>query len=78
MSNPKLIQEHISGNIHVKEDTQFNNADAERVLIESNVTARIYGNVKDVVLKEGSRLYLHGIISGNVLNEGGEIHLFQS
>ena len=77
MTNLKLIQEPVSGHIRIKEHSQYNNISAEKVILLENITARLYGNIVHVVLKKGSRLYLHGIISGNVENEGGEIHIFQ-
>ncbi len=76
MGDLKLVQEEVTGLVRIKENSQFNNIKAEKVIIAENITARLYGKVNDVVLKKGSRLYLHGIISGSLQNEGGEIHVF--
>lgn len=76
MSEPKLYQDPITGKIQIKENSQYNQIDAEHVIVHSNVTTRLYGNVKDITLNEGARVYIHGIIKGNIENKGGEIHYY--
>lgn len=74
----KTISGESTGNIIVKENTQFNNILADNVTIDKNVTARFYGSVKGLLtLKAGSVLYLHGTLYGSVQNEGGEVHIFK-
>jgi hypothetical protein len=46
--------------------------------VGENVTARLFGTVKEITLKKDARLYIHGKIVGSVSNEGGEIHVFNS
>jgi hypothetical protein len=72
----KVIQELTKGNITVTTDTQYNNLDADKVVVEENVSVRIYGKVKTLVLKKNSEVIIHGIIHGDVQNEGGEIRTF--
>jgi hypothetical protein len=76
MEDFKIVQKEVIGNVTIKKNTQFNNINAENVLISKNIIARLFGTVTNVILKEGSKLYLHGIINGNVQNEGGEILVF--
>lgn len=77
MGDLKPIQDGVSGHVCIKENSQYNNINADKVIIAENVTARLYGSVNNIVLKKGSLIYLHGIISGSVQNEGGEIHVFK-
>ena len=77
MSDLKLIREDVFGHVCIKENSQYNNIKADKVIIAENVTARLYGSVTDIVLKKGSRIYFHGEISGSVQNEGGELHIFK-
>jgi len=76
MSDLKLIQDEVLGHVRIKENSQYNNIKAETVMVAQNITVRLYGSVGDVILKKGSRIYLHGVITGNVQNEGGEIHFY--
>ncbi len=77
MSDLKLIHESVFGQVCIKENSQYNNIKADKVIIAENVTARLFGSVTDIVLKKGSLIYFHGEISGNVQNEGGELHIFK-
>ncbi len=77
MSDLKLIEKRVCGKIRIKENSQYNNVDAKKVILAKNTMARVYGRVEDIVLKKGSLLYFHGTISGSVKNEGGEIRLFK-
>lgn len=72
----KIFSSPTGGEIIISENSQYNEIKADKVVIHPNVVARLYGHVKDVTLKEGSLLYMHGRIIGNVVNEGGEIHIF--
>ena len=75
-SNLKIIHDETHGVIKIKENSEFNNINAEKVIIGENITARLFGSIKNIVLQKGSKLLLHGIISGSVQNNGGEIHIF--
>jgi hypothetical protein len=76
MEDFKIIPTETRGFVRISENSQFNNIRAERVIVEENVTARLYGRVNDVVIKRGARLFFHGTILGNVKNKGGELMLF--
>ncbi len=71
----RTIDEPVIGVVRIQEDCQYNKIEAERVIVDEHVTARLFGRVKDVVVKKGGRLFLHGTIYGRIQNEG-EIVLF--
>jgi hypothetical protein len=77
MEDFKIIPAETYGYVRIRENSQFNNIQAERVIIEENVTARLFGRVNDVVLNRGSKLFFHGTILGNVKNKGGELLIFK-
>ncbi len=73
----KIIYKEVTGNVFINVSSQYNNIHADNVTISKNVTARLYGSIKEkVILKKGSILFLHGVIKGKVDNEGGEIYIF--
>lgn len=76
MSDLKLISGEITGLIHIKENSQFNSINADMVILSENITVRLFGNVGDIVLKKGSLVYVHGVVTGNIENRGGDIHIF--
>lgn len=76
MYNLKTISEEAIGVIRINENCQFNKVRAEKVVVNENVTARLFGSVKTIVLKKGAKLILHGVVSGTVKNNGGEIYIF--
>ncbi|MBC7695663.1 MAG: hypothetical protein H7141_09485 [Burkholderiales bacterium] len=78
MKELKLIQDEITGLVHVKEDSQYNSINADLAILAENVKVRFFGQVGDVILKKGSLLYVHGTVSGKVENMGGVIHVFNN
>ena len=77
MEGFKIITQKVTGKVIVKENTQFNDIDAESVIVEKNIIARLYGNIQNLlILKKGAKIFLHGVLYGNVNNEGGEVHIF--
>lgn len=73
----KIVKKKVKGNIIVEEDIQYNDVEAEDVIIENGVTARMYGNINGIlILKPGSRLFLHGKHFGDIENKSGELHVF--
>ncbi len=76
METFKIIPEETHGFVKIRENSQFNNIKADRVVLTENVTARLFGSVHDIVLHRGSRLFFHGTILGNVKNKGGEIVIY--
>jgi hypothetical protein len=73
----KIINEDVSGNVDITVNTQINNLNADEVTVAENVTARLFGNIqKLLILKKDSKVFLHGHISGNIKNEGGDLTVF--
>ena len=61
----------------IKTDIQFNHLEADDVLVEEGVTARIYGTVKNSIrLKKGAIVYLYGKRPTGIINEGGILYVF--
>ena len=73
----KVVEHEVSGEVHVDEHTQFNCMRARKLVIEEKTTVRLFGNVKELIIKRGAVLLLHGIIYGRIRNEGGKVHLFR-
>ena len=71
----RIVQEYITGNIKVMENTQFNHIDADIVEVASRVKARLFGNVKVLILHEASKVFLHGKC-GEVINHGGRPYIY--
>ena len=76
MAEIKVIQDLVKGTVNIKENCQYNNIEADVVTVHPYVSARLYGKVKDVIINKESKVFLHGEVSGNILNLGGEIHVF--
>ncbi|MCE3278974.1 MAG: hypothetical protein K0S44_1165 [Bacteroidetes bacterium] len=76
-SDFETVNDLITGTIVITNNIQYNNIEAEKVIIEENVTARLFGKITDkLVLKPGATLYLHGSIYGNVENKGGVLNIY--
>jgi hypothetical protein len=74
----KVITREVTGEVHIRVDSQFNHINASYVTIAENVTARLYGKIKKkLVLKKGSVLHMHGNILGTIVNEGGYINVYK-
>lgn len=76
MYSLKVINEEVIGLVKIKENSQFNKLKAEKVVIDENITARIFGTANTIVLKKGAKLFFHGVILGGIKNNGGEIFIF--
>ncbi len=76
MSELKVIKDLVQGTVSIKENCQYNNIEADVVTVHPYISARLYGTVKDVIINKESKIFLHGELSGNVLNLGGEIHVY--
>jgi hypothetical protein len=76
-SDFETVNELTTGIIVIANNIQYNNIEAEKVVIEENVTARLFGKITNkLILKQGSTLYLHGSIHGNVENKGGVLNIY--
>jgi len=74
----KIIKKEVTGNVNIKVDTQINYLNADIVTVEENTTARLFGKIhKLLVLRNNSKVFLHGSIYGAVNNAGGELHVFE-
>jgi hypothetical protein len=77
MSEFKIVNTEIKGNLYIIRDSQYNNLNAVNVTVANNITARLYGNIKGkLIIQKGARVYLHGSVSGKLENLGGELHVF--
>lgn len=72
----KIIHTEVGGLVVVKENSQFNNVRADKVIVRENITARLFGMVNNIVVKKGAKLFFHGKILGNIDNKGGEIFIY--
>ncbi|HEY6162154.1 MAG TPA: hypothetical protein VI112_13060 [Bacteroidia bacterium] len=72
-----IVDDETGGDVTISRNTQFNNIRANTVVIQENITARLFGTIKkSLVLNKGSRLILHGSILGQVENLGGELFFY--
>lgn len=76
MQNLRVIQEEAVGNLKINENCQYNKVNADKVVVNENVTVRLFGTVHTVIIKRGAKLYLHGMIRGNIENKGGEVYIY--
>jgi len=52
---------------------------AKNITVIENICVKFYGIIRgDLILKKGSKMFLHGSLYGNLVNEGGELHLFHT
>jgi hypothetical protein len=73
----KIINKQVIGDVVVTRDTQYNNLLCDNIIIEEDVTARVFGIVgEDITLKKGATIYLHGRFHGKISNLGGILYLF--
>jgi hypothetical protein len=73
----QIVNETAQGDLVIRENTQFNNAIANTVVVEENKIVRLYGEIKKMlILKKGSKAYIHGQVKGQVVNMGGELYTF--
>ncbi len=76
MSEHKIIESKIRGDILVSANSQYNHLDADNVTVEENITTRLFGTIRQkLIIKKGARVYFHGS-AGKVENSGGELHQF--
>jgi hypothetical protein len=74
----RIINREIEGELIINLDSQYNNLKAEIVIVKENVTARLFGTISEqLVIKSGACVYLHGSITGNIENEGGELFIYK-
>jgi hypothetical protein len=75
----RIIHEEITGNLIIESDSQYDVLNADTVNVGEYVTARLYGTIhKDLIIKKEAKVYLHGVVRGQVINEGGILYLFDT
>jgi hypothetical protein len=74
----KIIPENITGDITVSEHSQFNKIGARNVEVKESVKARFFGTIENLKVNEGSRVWVHGSVTGKIDNRGGRIFIFDS
>ncbi len=67
----KDFRKKVSGDIVIAEDSQYHKVHNANIIVEPNVTVRIFGSIKDLHIKKNATVYLHGSLSGNLVNNGG-------
>jgi len=73
----KIVKSPVKGNVTITTSSQYNNINAENVVVEKEITARLFGTVNGrLQIKQGAKVYLHGIVKGSIENEGGELHIY--
>jgi len=73
----RIVDEKTVGDLIIETDTQYNDLDAGTVVVNANVTARLYGIInKDIIIKRGSKVYIHGKLRGQVVDQGGEVYIY--
>lgn len=72
----RIVSEEVRGNLTIKEDSQFNRINAEQIRVKPNVRVRLFGEVKDLIIEEGSYITVHGKVTGVVRNQGGSLNIF--
>jgi hypothetical protein len=74
----KIIPGNITGDVTVSEHSQFNRINARNVEVSKSVKARFFGTIENLKANEGSRVWVHGSVTGKIENEGGRIFIFDS
>lgn len=73
----RIENDHVTGDVVISQNTQYNHIDARNVVVEENVVARLYGLIQEnITVKKMATVYLHGKCSGKIINEGGVLYLF--
>lgn len=76
-SDHKIIESEITGDLLVDFNSQYNNINADNVIVSPRITVRFFGTIKkNLVIHEGARVYLHGTVLGKVENLGGEFYKY--
>jgi membrane protease subunit (stomatin/prohibitin family) len=75
----KIISEQIIGDLTVISNGQYNNIIGENVIVAENIMTRFYGIInKNLTIKKGATVYLHGNFFGKLINEGGILYVFDT
>lgn len=71
MVDYKIIETETGGEVHVKINSQYNNINAEKVIVYENIKARFFGTISElIIVKTGAEVQIHGTINGKIENQG--------
>jgi hypothetical protein len=77
MTNQKTIESEITGEVFIKINSQYNNINANKVIVAENVIVRLFGNIHELlIIKKGAEVHLHGKMKGKIENEGGKLFIY--
>ncbi|HXB41442.1 MAG TPA: hypothetical protein VNZ49_12925 [Bacteroidia bacterium] len=77
MADYKIIEAEAREEVHIKVNSQYNNLNADVVIVEERITARLFGTISELlVVKKDAVVYIHGTIKGKTENQGGKIHVY--
>ncbi len=75
----KIVKEKVTGDLVVANDEQYQDVEVDTLIVEPNITARVFGVVKKVLfIKKNATVYFHGKLRGRLINEGGNFHAFDA
>jgi hypothetical protein len=75
----RIVRELVTGAVHIEENTQYHDIQADEVCVHEGVRARLFGTVKNkITVKKNSKIFIHGSFKGEVINEGGRIYIFET
>jgi len=72
----KVVRSYTTGIIKIMENTQFNYLEAERVEVLPGIKTRIFGTVRDLVVHQDCKVFVHGRITGTITNNGGRLYVY--
>jgi cytoskeletal protein CcmA (bactofilin family) len=73
----KEIYDEIEGDVLLNEDTKLHGMFVGMTTVSSGVTLILHGTVtKDLIVEEDSKVMLHGMVIGDVVNNGGHLEVF--
>lgn len=73
----KIIEREITGDVRITESSQYNNMNADHVIVAEGITVRLFGVVhKKLTIGKGARVHLHGTMAGVVEDNGGELYKY--
>jgi hypothetical protein len=74
-----IIKDKITGNLVIKKSGQYHNVEVDNLVIEADTTARVFGTIrKSISIKPRATIHFHGRFSGTIINDNGNIHLYDS
>ncbi len=73
----KTINDSITGNLIISVDTSIQGTIKGSVSVGSDCNLILNGTIaKDLIIEENSKAELNGVVSGNVINNGGSLRVY--